>query len=59
MKVHSNQMQEDTMDSELTELEKTRLEKVNRLRENGVEPYPTRSDVSHTTAKSIQAMIDA
>lgn len=47
------------MDSELSMLEKNRLEKVNRLRENGIEAYPTRSDVTHTTARAIEAMLDA
>ena len=47
------------MDSEMTELEKTRLEKVNRLRESGIEPYPTRSDVTHTTAQAIHALTEA
>ena len=32
---------------EFNELEKIRLEKLNELRERGIEPYPTRNDVSH------------
>ncbi len=47
------------MDPELSELERTRLEKVQRLRDGGVEPYPTRADVTHTTAEAIKLFTDA
>ncbi len=34
---------------ELTNLEKSRLEKLERLRSNGIEPYPTRTTRTHTS----------
>jgi lysyl-tRNA synthetase, class II len=40
---------------EYTELERIRLDKLERLRQAGVEPYPTRAERSHTSA---QAMAD-
>ncbi len=45
------------METEKNPLEQTRLEKVNRLRTAGIEPYPTRSDVTHTTEQAIQALV--
>ncbi len=44
---------------ERNDLEKIRLEKMERLRKNGVEPYPTRAPVTHTTAKAIQEFTEA
>jgi len=39
---------------ELSDLEKIRLQKTEQLRASGMEPYPTRNQVTHTTAKAIQ-----
>jgi lysyl-tRNA synthetase class 2 len=36
-------------------LEKTRLDKLDSLKENGLEPYPLRVERSHTTAEAIAA----
>jgi lysyl-tRNA synthetase class 2 len=38
---------------ELNDLEKVRLEKTQHLRDQGVDPYPTRSDVTHTIAEAL------
>lgn len=43
------------MEEELSNLEQTRLEKVRRLRAQGVEPYPARSEQTHTAQTAIQA----
>ena len=40
---------------ELTELERVRLEKLNRLREEGLEPYPRQANRTHTTQEAILA----
>jgi lysyl-tRNA synthetase class 2 len=40
---------------ERSELEKIRLEKAARLREAGMEPYPTRSHVTHTAQAALEA----
>lgn len=40
---------------EPNELEKIRIEKVHRLRGEGIEPYPTRNEVTHTTKQAIDA----
>jgi len=40
---------------ELNELEKIRVEKINALRAQGIEPYPTRSEVSHSVAQAMEA----
>ncbi|MEJ2549466.1 MAG: lysine--tRNA ligase [Anaerolineales bacterium] len=37
------------------DLERVRLEKLERLREAGMEPYPNRVERTHTTAEAIQA----
>jgi lysyl-tRNA synthetase class 2 len=37
---------------ELSELEKNRLEKVRRLRESGIEPYPALTERTHTNAEA-------
>jgi lysyl-tRNA synthetase class 2 len=38
---------------EFNDLEKIRVEKIERMRAAGVEPYPTRTEVTHTTAQAI------
>jgi len=38
-----------------TQLEKQRIDKLERLREAGVEPYPLRTERTHTTAEAISA----
>ena len=43
------------MPTEYSELEKIRLEKAARLREQGHEPYPTRAERTHTSREAIQA----
>ncbi len=40
---------------ELNELEKIRLQKIERMRAAGIEPFPTRADITHTTAAAIKA----
>lgn len=40
---------------EPTKLERQRLEKLDRLREAGIEPYPLRSGRTHTTAAALDA----
>ncbi|HMN13362.1 MAG TPA: OB-fold nucleic acid binding domain-containing protein, partial [Bellilinea sp.] len=40
---------------DLNELEKIRLQKIHNLKEQGIEPYPTRANVTHTTAQAIAA----
>ena len=40
---------------ELNELEKFRVEKINKLKENHIEPYPTRSYVNSTIRKACEA----
>lgn len=41
--------------TDYTSLEKIRLEKIEELRAEGVEPYPTRSQRTHTSAEAIAA----
>ncbi len=41
--------------TEYTSLEKIRLEKIEQLREEQVEPYPTRVERTHTSARAIAA----
>ena len=43
------------MTSELSNLELNRLEKLERLRSQGIEPFPTRSERTHTSLQAIQA----
>jgi lysyl-tRNA synthetase class 2 len=43
------------MTSELTNLEQNRLEKLECLRAEGIEPYPTRAQRTHTSQQAIQA----
>lgn len=43
------------MGTNYTALELNRLEKVRRLRERGIEPYPTRAERTHTSQQAIAA----
>jgi len=43
------------MSTERTPLEQNRLEKVQRLRAQGIEPYPTRAERTHTSQQAIHA----
>lgn len=43
------------MTSEFTKLELNRLAKMNNLKEQGLEPYPTRVERTHTSQQAIQA----
>ena len=43
------------MADEYSKLERVRLEKVNTLRAEGIEPYPTRAKRTHTSQEAIQA----
>jgi len=47
------------MTKELTTLEKNRLDKLERLRSKGIEPYPTRSIRTHTSQAASRAFEDA
>lgn len=40
---------------EFSDLEKIRVEKIQRMRAAGIEPYPTRANITHTVAEAIQA----
>lgn len=40
---------------ELSDLEKLRVEKIERMRSSGIEPYPTRAEVTHSLAQAVQA----
>ena len=44
------------MPHEFTKLEQTRLEKLERLREMGMEPYPNRAERTHTAAEAKAAL---
>jgi lysyl-tRNA synthetase class 2 len=48
-----------SMPIETNPLEQARLEKLQRLRAAGIEPYPTRAEVTHTTAEAIAAFLEA
>lgn len=41
--------------AEYTNLEKIRLEKIQKLREDGIEPYPNRAERTHTSKQAIRA----
>ena len=41
-----------------TKLEKNRIEKINRLRKKGIEPYPHRVERTHTSQQAVQALED-
>lgn len=43
------------MSAELSALEQVRLEKIQRLRARGIEPYPARARRTHTSQQAIQA----
>jgi lysyl-tRNA synthetase class 2 len=43
------------MTSQFTKLELTRLEKLNNLKEQQIEPYPTRAERTHTSQEAIRA----
>ena len=43
-------------ETKYSKLELNRLEKITRMRENGVEPYPHRVDRTHTSAQAIKAL---
>ncbi|MEJ2757278.1 MAG: lysine--tRNA ligase [Anaerolineales bacterium] len=43
-------------DEKYTSLEKNRLEKIARLREQGIEPYPTRVERTHTSQEAVAAL---
>lgn len=47
------------MSSEYTNLEKIRLEKLERLRKQGIEPYPTRAQRTHTSGEAIKSFEQA
>jgi lysyl-tRNA synthetase class 2 len=42
------------MEEHFTNLEQTRLEKLRRLRDSGIEPYPAHSEQTHTSLEAIQ-----
>jgi hypothetical protein len=44
---------------DLTALEQNRLAKAQRLRESGVDPYPTTVERTHTTAQAVEAFTNA
>jgi lysyl-tRNA synthetase class 2 len=43
---------------DLNELEKIRVEKINAMRAQGIEPYPTRSEVTHTISQALNAFTE-
>ena len=43
------------MPREYSNLERVRLDKVDQLREQGIDPYPVHSERSHTSQEAIQA----
>ena len=47
------------MTSDYTKLELTRLEKLNNLKGQQIEPYPTRAERTHTSQEAIQAFEEA
>ncbi|MBI9042846.1 MAG: lysine--tRNA ligase [Anaerolineaceae bacterium] len=44
---------------EYTDLQKIRLEKIQRLKEKGIDPFPTRANVTHSTGEAIKLFEDA
>ena len=42
-------------DSQYSNLEQNRIEKLNHLREQGIDPYPAKITRTHTSAEAIQA----
>ena len=47
------------LEDSFTELERTRLEKLHALQAEGMEPYPTRAEQTHTSQEAIDAFIKA
>jgi lysyl-tRNA synthetase class 2 len=47
------------MEPELSNLEQTRVDKIKRMREEGIEPYPTRVERTHTSAEAIRLFEEA
>ena len=47
------------MAAKFSNLEQTRLEKLERLREQGLEPYPGRASRTHTSSQAIAAFESA
>ncbi len=47
------------MATEYSHLEKIRLEKIQSLKERGIDPYPTRAERTHTSQEAIQAFEQA
>ncbi len=47
------------LEDSFTELERTRLEKLHALQAEGLEPYPTRAEQTHTSQEAIDAFIRA
>jgi len=47
------------MATEFSNLEQIRLEKLERLREKGIEPYPARAQRTHTSLEAIKAFEDS
>ena len=45
--------------ADYTNLEKVRLEKLSRLKEMGVDPYPRRVERTHSIADAIQLFLPA
>ena len=43
-------------DDKYTQLEQNRIEKIHRLREQGIEPYPQRVERTHTSGQAIAAL---
>ena len=40
------------------ELEKIRIKKIEKMREAGIEPYPTRSEVTHRIIEAVGEFIE-
>lgn len=47
------------LEESFTELEQTRLEKLRLMQSKGIEPYPTRSEQTHTSQEAINAFLAA
>jgi lysyl-tRNA synthetase class 2 len=45
------------LEESFSDLEKSRLEKLNAMEENGVEPFPARAEQSHTSQEAIDAFL--
>ena len=43
------------MSAEFSSLELNRLEKLERMRSQGIEPFPTRAERTHTSQQAIRA----